>query len=70
MSDAVLLTRSPCIGICTYNKHAICKGCRRTRSEVKAWKRMPEDDRHNLNLRVLATAGKDVRHKLLKAFRP
>lgn len=70
MADTpTLLTRSPCTGVCSYNKRDICKGCRRSRAEVKQWKQLDAVARHELNLRVLANGGKKVRRKLLKPFR-
>ncbi|WP_043764780.1 DUF1289 domain-containing protein [Algiphilus aromaticivorans] len=70
MTDApTLLTRSPCTGVCSYNKRDVCKGCRRSRTEVKQWKRLGAMVRHEINLRALANGGKKVRRKLLKPFR-
>lgn len=69
MEEPTLLTRSPCTGVCSYNKRSVCKGCRRSRSEVKQWKRLDAVARHEINLRALANGGKKVRRKLLKGYR-
>lgn len=66
---ATLLDRSPCVGVCDYNKRAVCRACRRTRDEVRQWKRLAPEARHDINLRALANGGKKVRRKLLEPFR-
>ncbi|AWK85811.1 DUF1289 domain-containing protein [Azospirillum thermophilum] len=49
-------TRNPCIKLCRFDAAGTCLGCRRTRAEVKGWKRLPEDVRAAINDRI-RTAG-------------
>ncbi|AKJ27330.1 DUF1289 domain-containing protein [Caldimonas brevitalea] len=62
----ILITASPCIGTCKSNKRGICKGCGRTDREIERWKSLSAENRHDINMRLLATQGKQVRQKLLK----
>ncbi|WP_240636098.1 DUF1289 domain-containing protein [Caldimonas tepidiphila] len=62
----ILLTKNPCIGVCKDDKREICKGCGRTRDEIGRWKSLSPEARHDINLRVLATQGKEVRKRLLR----
>lgn len=63
----LLLTASPCIGKCQLDddKHR-CLGCGRLRSEIKAWKTLDEEARHDINVRLLVTEGKKVRKRILR----
>jgi predicted Fe-S protein YdhL (DUF1289 family) len=65
----LLVTRSPCIGVCKLDRHDVCKGCGRTATEIARWGRLDEEARHHINLRLLATEGKQVRKRLLKPLR-
>ncbi|MBQ0776850.1 MAG: DUF1289 domain-containing protein [Pseudomonas sp.] len=51
------ITKKPCIDICEFNKHDICKSCGRTHEEKKAWKRLSDKDKHAIWTRVLASHG-------------
>lgn len=62
----ILITRNPCVGVCKDDKRQICKGCGRTRAEIEGWKSLPAEARHDINLRLLATQGKEVRRRLLR----
>lgn len=66
---AILLIASPCVSVCKLGAEGSCKGCGRTRKDIKDWKRMSEAQRHDINMRLLATQGKPVRKRLLKALR-
>lgn len=35
--------KDPCVQICQYDHKDICIGCKRTKSEAKAWWRMSEE---------------------------
>jgi len=63
----ILLTTSPCIGQCQLSPDkARCLGCGRLRPEIKSWKSMAAEQRHDINMRLLATQGKKVRKRLLR----
>lgn len=38
---------SPCIGICTLDKHKICQGCFRSVGEIAAWTCMTDRQRQS-----------------------
>ena len=65
-------TGSPCIKRCGF-EGGICTGCLRTRAEVKAWKRLPDDAKAEINRRVgaelAAVAGARKARKLAKKIR-
>ncbi|MEZ0238348.1 MAG: DUF1289 domain-containing protein [Methylophilaceae bacterium] len=51
MSDPGL--SSPCIGVCRMDSEAgVCSGCLRTRDEIAAWSKMPDEQKRQL-LQVL-----------------
>lgn len=63
----ILLTASPCIGQCKLDDDKRrCLGCGRLRPEIKAWKTLDEEARHDINVRLLVTEGKKVRKKILR----
>ncbi len=49
-----LLTASPCVGICsTTFGDEICFGCQRTYIEVITWNAMSDEEKNNINQRLL-----------------
>ena len=49
-----LLTKSPCVGICsTTFGDDICFGCKRTYEEVIRWNVMSDEEKHSINVRLL-----------------
>ncbi|MEO8985019.1 MAG: DUF1289 domain-containing protein [Rhodanobacter sp.] len=44
---------TPCIGLCRLDAHGLCVGCRRTGSEIGAWRTLSEDERRRLMRDVL-----------------
>jgi len=52
---AKLKTRNPCIDICKYDGDKVCKGCGRTRAEVKDWKSFSDEKKDAINRRVRET---------------
>lgn len=69
MPVAILLTANPCVSVCKLDDDNVCIACGRSRGEIKGWKAMTPEARHDINMRVLATQGKPVRKRLLKALR-
>lgn len=65
----LLLTANPCVSLCKLDAADRCLGCGRTRAEIKGWKRLDDEQRHDINMRLLATQRKPVRKRLLKALR-
>lgn len=65
----ILLPDSPCVSLCKLDNDDICLGCGRTRAEIKSWKSLPDEQRHDINMRLLATGRKKVRKLLLKRLR-
>lgn len=63
----ILLTATPCTGRCklTPDKER-CLGCGRLRSEIKTWKSMEPERRHDVNIRLLVTQDKKVRKRILR----
>ncbi|MBI1206473.1 MAG: DUF1289 domain-containing protein [Azospirillum sp.] len=43
----------PCMRLCRFDDAGWCLGCRRSRAEVKAWKRLPDQDKARINRRIL-----------------
>ncbi|WP_084356168.1 DUF1289 domain-containing protein [Novosphingobium lentum] len=43
---------SPCTGICTIDRHGLCRGCKRTLDEIAAWPTASEADRRAMMVRV------------------
>lgn len=64
-----LLTDNPCVSLCKLDDDGVCLGCGRTKPEIKAWKTLPDEQRHDVNMRLLATGRKKVRKLLLKRLR-
>ncbi|RYF68883.1 MAG: DUF1289 domain-containing protein [Comamonadaceae bacterium] len=63
----ILLTSTPCIGKCDLGPDKErCLGCGRLRVEIKAWKSMAPEERHDVNMRLLVTQGKKVRKRILR----
>lgn len=69
MRVPLLLTANPCVSLCKLDGEDRCQGCGRTRAEIKGWKRLDDEQRHDINMRLLATQRKPVRKRLLKALR-
>ncbi len=41
--------KSPCIGICKIgNTTGLCKGCLRSRQEIKGWKKLSKSERRDV----------------------
>ncbi len=64
------ITKKPCIDICEFNKHDICKACGRTHEEKKSWKRLSDEDKQAIWTRVLASHGSGTtkQEKALRAL--
>jgi uncharacterized protein len=58
-----LKTKNPCIDICKYDSDKVCKGCGRTRTEVKDWKSFSDEKKDAINRRVRKTHGKELKKK-------
>lgn len=65
----ILLPDNPCVSLCELDKDGVCLGCGRTKAEIKSWQSLDEEQRHDINLRLLATGGKQVRKLLLKRLK-
>ena len=65
----ILLTANPCVSVCKLDDDGVCIGCGRSRAEMKGWKAMAPEARHDINMRLLATQDKPVRKRLIKALR-
>ncbi|WP_342669606.1 DUF1289 domain-containing protein [Azospirillum thiophilum] len=61
-------TGNPCIGSCRFDTNGACRGCRRTKAEVKGWKRLPDEAKAAINGRIRAEriAAKPPRKRLRK----
>ncbi|MGQ9370655.1 DUF1289 domain-containing protein [Azospirillum sp. ST 5-10] len=44
-------TSNPCTGVCTFDAVGLCRGCRRSRAEVRSWKRMDDGTKAAINRR-------------------
>jgi predicted Fe-S protein YdhL (DUF1289 family) len=67
-------TASPCIGVCRFGGTDTCRGCLRTRAEIRGWKSMTDAQKATINRRVLPLIGgsatkKPKRGKLAKLDR-
>jgi hypothetical protein len=58
-----LKTKNPCTDVCKYDQEKVCKGCGRTRTEVKDWKSFSDERKDAINRRVRETHGKAVGKK-------
>lgn len=65
----ILLTDSPCVSQCKLDDNDLCMGCGRSRQEIKGWKTMADEQRHDINMRLLARGRKKVRKLLIKRLR-
>jgi predicted Fe-S protein YdhL (DUF1289 family) len=65
----LLLPDNPCVSLCELDDHGVCLGCGRTKQEIKSWKTLADTQRHDVNMRLLATGRKKVRRLLLKRLR-
>ncbi|WP_207477073.1 DUF1289 domain-containing protein [Arenibaculum pallidiluteum] len=65
-------TSSPCVKRCGF-EGGLCRGCLRTRAEVKGWKQLPDERKAEINARVrteiAAVAGVREMRKLDKRIR-
>ncbi|GAA3946208.1 DUF1289 domain-containing protein [Allohahella marinimesophila] len=52
-----LVTKKPCIDVCEFDKHAICKACGRSKQEKKEWKQMSDAEKQAIWDRVLISHG-------------
>jgi predicted Fe-S protein YdhL (DUF1289 family) len=52
---AKLKTKNPCVDVCKYDDDKICKGCGRSRTEVKHWKSFSDEEKDTINRRVRVT---------------
>jgi uncharacterized protein len=54
-TDKKLLTTSPCVGVCSTSfGDDVCYGCKRTSDEVIKWNGLNDEDKNQINLRLLA----------------
>ena len=58
-----LKTKNPCTDVCKYDQEKVCKGCGRTRAEVKDWKSFSDEKKDAINRRVRETHGKELKKK-------
>lgn len=65
----ILLPDNPCVSLCELDGDGVCLGCGRTKQEIKCWKTLADEQRHDVNMRLLATGRKKVRKLLLKRLR-
>lgn len=57
------MAKSPCIGVCKIGKkRGLCKGCLRTREEIKGWKRMDKHARRAV-LRLIEIRAEERRRR-------
>lgn len=47
-----MTTESPCIGVCELAEDDTCKGCHRSRAELKAWRGLSDAEKARINARV------------------
>jgi len=48
--ELIILTESPCIGVCTINKeHLFCEGCFRSEVEISKWTKLNDDQKKEIN---------------------
>lgn len=65
MSDRSV--KNPCVSVCKFADSGVCRGCFRTKEEVRGWKKMSDAEKIRVNLRVRpliaggGKAGKTVR---------
>lgn len=45
-------SKDPCVKICKFDSAGLCRGCFRTRAEVRGWKRLSDADRRAILARV------------------
>ena len=45
-------TKNPCIGICRFGGTDTCRGCLRTKAEIRSWKAMSDTRKAEINRRV------------------
>lgn len=50
-----LLTKSPCIKICTLDDNNVCKGCQRTVEQIIKWKDMSDSEKDQVNRQLLSS---------------
>ena len=59
-------TKDPCISVCRFSDD-VCIGCRRTKREIKAWKKLDKDEKRGVlaqaDLRLLALGATGRRKK-------
>lgn len=50
------LTDSPCVGVCSATAlgDAVCRGCHRTFDEVRLWNTFTDDQKREINLRLIS----------------
>ncbi|WP_035692152.1 DUF1289 domain-containing protein [Azospirillum halopraeferens] len=44
-------TGNPCTGVCRFDAAGLCRGCLRSRPEVRTWKRLDDDAKAAINRR-------------------
>lgn len=44
--------KAPCVKVCKFDPAGVCRGCFRTRAEIRAWKRLADDEKAAINRRV------------------
>lgn len=63
-------TANPCIAVCRFGGTDTCRGCLRTRSEIRGWKSMTDTQKAGINRRVLPlmaeAADRKPKHRKLK----
>ena len=52
MQKYTKMIESPCIGICQYNEHRICVGCKRTYREVGLWNEFTDLEKQSVLDRI------------------
>lgn len=51
------ITKKPCIDMCDFNRHKVCKACGRTHAEKKSWKQLSAQEKQDIWSRILGTHG-------------
>lgn len=42
------LVESPCVNVCTLDRHKVCIGCGRTIEEIAVWSRLGDEERRTI----------------------
>jgi len=62
-------TKNPCVGKCRFDAESECRGCHRTKAEVKGWKRLPDAAKAAINRRIRAGGATEAKRTGAKRLR-